>query len=70
MLMDCVYCLQHVFPVALAFPWIDRFFLFKPTIQVNVSTFHYHVDVPLCDFTAIKNEQNKTIIAYIKSIRI
>lgn len=57
--MDCVYCFQHVFPVALAFPWIDGFFLFKPTIQVNVSTFHYQVDVPLCDFTAIKNEQKQ-----------
>lgn len=57
MLMDRVYGLQHVFPVALAFPWIDGFLLFKPTVQVNVSTFHHHVDVPIRDFTAVKDEQ-------------
>lgn len=54
--MNCVNCLQHIFPVTLAFPGIDGFFLFKPSIKINISTLHYHVDVLVCDFTAIKNK--------------
>lgn len=57
--MNRVNCLQHIFPVTLAFPWIDGFFLFKPSIKINISTFHYHVDVLICDFTAIKNKQKQ-----------
>ena len=55
--MNRVNCLQHIFPVTLAFPWINGFFLFKPTIKINISTLHYHVDVLVCDFTAIKKKQ-------------
>lgn len=63
MFMDCVNSLQHIFPIALSFQWIHLFFLFKPAIEINISTLHYHVDMLISDFT-----KNKTCMLKVKEI--
>lgn len=61
--MDCVNSFQHIFPIALSFQWIHLFFLFKPAIEINISTLHYHVDMLISNFT-----KNKTCMLKVKEI--
>lgn len=53
MFMNGLDGLQHVLPVELPLQWIHCFAVSQPSVEIQVSTLHQHVDVAVGYFTAI-----------------
>lgn len=67
MFVDGVDGLQHVLPVELPLQRIHSFAVSQPSVQIQVSTLHQHVDVAAGNFTA---NTYTTIMAFVTKIII
>lgn len=52
MFVDSLHGLQHVLPVKLSLQGIHSFAVSQPSVQIQVPTFHQHIDVAVGYLTA------------------